>query len=419
MIKVAALNAGLRGTGLVGRFALSLFMARYMTFEDIGIFALLTGVAGLLPAVSGFGLNYFMSRELVVLDHDAAVHLVRDRLLATFVAAAVSVAVMLALAASGWIDLPLPPLLVGAIIALELVAFDVQMAHQARRRPIFANINLTVRSSLWIPPFVVLAFFLPQLRTIEVVGWFWLGGLVCAYIVLVWAHHRDIGGAIRGAQLRRNRLLGMVRHRFLPIYISDLGIAGSVYVDRFYITAIAGVREAGVYFFFASLANGIYVLCSASTVQIFGPQLRALYREGGYAALADGLRSRVRSTVLTSTAFILAAIPLIWVMLQITGKPELKSAFEIVPVLLLGYGFKILSDLYGTLFAATERDRYYVGFNILMLLATVAFGVVLVSMMGYRGAALAMLLASAFVMTLKIYTWRRTGGPLSRKGLSS
>jgi O-antigen/teichoic acid export membrane protein len=241
----AAANAALRFSGLGMRLVLSLFMARFMSFEDIGVFALMTGLTGLLPSVAGLGLNFFLSRELVGMDHHAAIMLVRDRLRVSLIAAAFCASVVALVLHFGLADLPLPSWMAVAIITMELLGFDIQMALIARSRSTLANASLMFRTGIWIGPYVVAAFAVPSLRTMEAVGYFWLGGLVLSHFVVAIQYRADFTQII-GLQTPSRSYLGTVGWRAAKIYASDLGLAGSAYLDRFLITGLAGIRAAGI-----------------------------------------------------------------------------------------------------------------------------------------------------------------------------
>ncbi|MFX9169486.1 hypothetical protein ABTN79_19710, partial [Acinetobacter baumannii] len=58
-------NMVIRGLGLVGRFVLTLAVARFCGLAATGVFGLVQGAAGSLPAVTSFGLNYMMNREII------------------------------------------------------------------------------------------------------------------------------------------------------------------------------------------------------------------------------------------------------------------------------------------------------------------------------------------------------------------
>lgn len=401
---IGIVNAGLRFSGLGMRFALSLFMARFMTLEDIGTFALMTGVTGLLPSFAGLGLNFFMARELVGIDHDKAIALARDRLLVSAVMAVIFTAAIMLVAHLGWITLPMSPWAASAIIVLELLGFDIQVALLSRRKPLLANMNLLFRTGIWVIPFVVSAILWPTLRTLETLAWFWVAGLLLSHVLVAILYRASLAAFVRDISRRSQRsYLHRTGWRAAKIYASDIGLAGSVYLDRFLITALAGVAAAGTYFFFASLVNSVYVICLAASVQIYQPELRAAYAKGGPAALAQILWPRLRATILIAAVALIAAAPALWLVTKFANKPQLDAAFDIVPILLLAYGVKVASEFFSVSLAAAEQDMNYVVYNVANLVLTAAIGVVAIPLMGFRGAAVAILVASVCILVARLF----------------
>ncbi|NPD16350.1 hypothetical protein HOY34_14215 [Xinfangfangia sp. D13-10-4-6] len=401
----AALSGGLRILGLGLRFVLSVFMVRYMTLDEVGLFALAVGMAGLMPSVFGLGLNYFMARQLVGLSHDQALQVAQSRLRCTVLMALVCAVLVLLAHAMGWLALPVLPLLAVTILCLEMVAVDIQVALIARGRPDLANLSLLLRSGLWILPFVALAWALPGLRQIGALAWFWLAGLLLSHLLIALICRHDLrrfaAGLLRpeagGAYPRR------IGWRAGRIWISDLGLGGSLYIDRFLITALAGLSAAGVYFFYASLMSAVYVICVASTVQICQPKLRAAYLAAGVTGLRQDLRLRLRlrKTVLITLAAYLCSLPMIWLVMRITDNAELASWIGLCPILLLGFAMKVVGDLFSSALAAAEQDRRYAALNILNLCLVAGLTLILVPLTGLWGAAVAMVLASAIVLAAR------------------
>lgn len=406
-MRVALANAGLRTVGLGSRFVLAVFMARFMSLQDVGTFALMAGATGLLPSVAGLGLNFFMARQLVGVDHGDAVDIVRARLLFSVAAGAFCSALLLVLQIAGTLTLPLSPWLAIAILMLELLGFDLQVALLARSRSTFANILLFLRSGAWTLPFMVLGWAIPAFRTIETLAWFWLAGIGVSHILMTARYRADYAAVFRSSGLTGSRFAASIGSRAAKIYLSDLGLAGSVYIDRFIISSLDGVRAAGVYFFYASIINSAYVICLAATVQVYQPQLRAAFLSGGTAGLRDALRSRFRTTALTAAAALTIAAPATYVAAKISGKAEILAAFDVVPILLAAYGVKMLSDFMSTALAAAEKDVHYALFNMAGLLLTVFGCLVTIPVMGIRGAAVSALGASLTLLALRLFSWRR------------
>lgn len=55
----------LRGLALVAKFALTLFIARFIDLETLGVYGLVAGAAAILPMVAGLGLFHVLSRDAV------------------------------------------------------------------------------------------------------------------------------------------------------------------------------------------------------------------------------------------------------------------------------------------------------------------------------------------------------------------
>lgn len=406
-MKVGAFNAGLRVAGLGGRFALSLFMARYMSLQDVGTFALMTGVTGLLPSLVGLGLNFFLSRALVGMEPHVAIRTASDRLVVSVIAGIVSIVALAVALRSGWLTLPFPLWLAGAIMLFELLGFDMQMALLARSRSTLANFLLFLRTGLWTFPFMVLALVEPRARTIGVLTLFWLGGLLVSHIVPAIRYRAAYAATVRGLRHYRFHFARSVGGQAWKIYVSDLGLAGSVYIDRFIITGLIGIGAAGVYFFYASIVNSVYIICQAATVQVYQPQLRAAYRDRGIDSLHAMLRSRTRSALLLSVVALAAAGPAAFLVAKVTHKDQIMAAFAIMPILLTAYVFKVASEMLSCALAAAEQDRSYALFNVLGLVMTVVACLALIPLLGLIGVACANLLASAGLVALRWRSWSR------------
>ena len=406
-MNIAMANAALRTVGLGSRFLLAMFMARFMTLEDIGTFALLAGAAGLLPSVAGLGLNYFMARSMVDIGHDEAVGIARERLAISVLAGALCSALLYSLVTAGALQLPFSPWLAIAILMLELLGFDLQIALLARSRSTFANLLLFFRNGAWVIPFMLLAWSIPALRTIEALAWCWLVGIIVSHLLMARQYLADYRGILGHFSHRRAGFVASVGSSAAKIYLSDLGLAGSVYLDRFIITSLESVRTAGIYFFYASIVNSAYVICLAATVQVYQPQLRAAFQAGGIAGLRDALRTRFRSTAILTAICLTAAAPATYAAARVSGKAEIIAAFGVVPVLLAAYGMKMLSDFMSTALAAAEKDMHYAVFNMAGLVLTVAGCLIAIPVMGILGAAVAALVSAIILLFLRIGSWRR------------
>ena len=58
---------GIRGSSLVFKFILTLFLARFLSFESLGIYGLIGAACNVAPTLVGFSLMYTISRKAVTL----------------------------------------------------------------------------------------------------------------------------------------------------------------------------------------------------------------------------------------------------------------------------------------------------------------------------------------------------------------
>ena len=137
-------NMGLRGIGLVGRFALSFYLVKFLSLTETGQFGLIVGV---LPALFGFGMNYFLSREIIGVDiHDAFAR-IRDKMVVMVTLLGVTLLGALGVNAVHPVDVLGNLWLAGLIIVLEVIAFDLHIVLISLRKPLLANFLLIVRSA--------------------------------------------------------------------------------------------------------------------------------------------------------------------------------------------------------------------------------------------------------------------------------
>jgi O-antigen/teichoic acid export membrane protein len=180
-----------------------------------------------------------------------------------------------------------------------------------------------------------------------------------------------------------------------------------VYLDRFLIGSLQSVEAAGIYFFYFSIVNAAYVVCLSATVQVYQPQLRAAYQQGGLRQLKVALRPRFRATALAGFGALLATLPVTWAAAHFSGKAAIIAAFPIVPLLIAAYAIKLLSDFMSVALAAAEQDGHYASFNILGLALSAGGCLLAVPLFGLAGAALAALATSGILVALRFLSWRR------------
>ena len=401
----------LRLANALAKFALAVYMARFLGLAEVGVYGLLVGAATAVPAILGFGLNDWTARHVVGAPRERAIAVAVSRF-------TVTAAAQVVLQATIWgaIFLLDPPIgrpalaLASAILLLEHLAMDDYVLEIARERPTFANLQFFLRAGFWPLPVIGWGLVDPAARTLEVVLGGWLVGLLVMWgVVLV----RSLSGG-------RWRLLGFDRGYLgralpggVPFWLADIGAVGNLYLDRFIVSAFLGLETTGVYTFFWSFANVVHTLSVNGIVQPLMPRLIAAERSGDPAAFAAERGRLTRDTV--AWAAILAAgvgigLPL---MLPWFERPLLEASLPVFFVVLVATAMRIGADGLGYVLYALGRDRAIAATALAGVAMTATFDLLLVPSLGLPGAAVAFLLVGLGLFAARA---RLVGVEMRRRG---
>ena len=386
---------------------LALFMAKYLSFKDVGIFSLLVGLTSMLPGAAGLGLTYFVNRNLIGSSPVAVRQLARDRLIVTAACGIIAGAGVFLLRQSGRIELPLNPLVCAALIVTEMVGFDLHMMLIARHRAAVANFLLFVRSASWIPAFMLTAFLAPSFRNVHQVANFWLAGAVAGVLATVFVlRHIVFDEKFYRAPFEIQQIKSLFP-RNMPIWVSDFSSAVGQNIDKFIISGIIGNEAAGIYYFYYSISNAAFIVCQSMTTQPYMPILRKIYNNEEKINFENGVKSMFLKTFFVSVPFFVMAVIGTYILVHIIGRKELIENDSIIIIITVGMAFKIIFDFFNTVDYVLEKDGTVFGMNIAFLLATVAVVSAMSWTLGLHGAAMGFCGTMAVFALLRWILWRR------------
>ncbi len=376
---------GLRLGNAGAKFALAVYMARYLGLEEVGVYGLLVGAATGIPAILGFGLNDWVGRHIVGVPRAVAVPMATTRY-------AVTLAVQFLLQASLWnalwhAGMPIPvatAALISAILVLEHLAVDDYALEIGRERPTFANVQLFLRAGFWPVPVIAWGLIDPAARTLDVVLWGWLGGLA-----VMWA--MVLARSLSGGRWRHLGFdLAFARAAFaggIPFWLANAGAVGNLYLDRFVVSAFLGMEATGIYTFFWSFANVVHTLAVNGIIQPQVPRLIAAARSGDPARFAEERRRVAHDSRLWAAVLLVGVGATLPLLLPWLGRPQLQDHLVIFYVVLIATTARIGSDGYGFLLYSLHRDRAIAATALAGVVATGVLGVGLIPFFGLAGAA--------------------------------
>ncbi len=379
----------LRGMSLVAKFALTLFIARFIDLEAVGLYGLIAGIAVVFPVVASLGLIRILSRNAVSQQLDEVTRMLRRYW--RIQGAVYGAVAVLALGAGIYLDQVALIMIVVAIVFLEHVNGDLFVLLNHLLQPRLANVLMFVRTAAWISLYIACSMLFPTLRDLRSLLEFWIAGGVLAIVGFglatrhwpwlrprVAPEHKD--GLVR--DFRASRIL----------YVNDIANAVAQYTDRYLVGLFMGLEFTGVYVVFWSIGNALSNLVDTGVVQISGPKLI------GAHARQDGTfwtvyRQLLVETVGLSVMIAVAAGVLVHFAIPYLQRPLLADWLPVLWLILLGFVLRMVYEVQGSVFYSRRRDRLILFSGLLVIALSVGANIVLIPLFALYGAAIAIVVS--------------------------
>ena len=392
-------NLSLRALSLAAKLALTLYMARYLGLQELGVYGLVFAVATTASAVLGMQLEYVVVRELVGAPKLVRVQKIRDQ--AVFYA--LNYALFAVVAATCW-GLGLAS---GEIVC---VTFSIAVSDNAvgflcanlvaMARPVLSTFIFFLRAGLWGLAAVALGLLFPSLQTVETVFFCWIAGCVIALAAcliglsfLPWREGmaRPVDWRWVGSCVRKSWLIWM-------------GIAASLLstnLDRFFVSAYLDMEQVGVLTFYSSFAFALLGLVQSGFFVFALPRLVAYHDAKDKAAFQRELKSVGVEVLLIASAAVVCLGVGIPFLAPYFGRPELAAHAPVLWWLLAGIWIHVNAETFYYALYARRQDKALWAGGLLVLVPAVLGNWILVPLVGLVGTGYSAVLAAIF-----LFVWR-------------
>jgi len=399
-------NTGLRGSTLVLRFALSFYIVKFMGLEAAGIYGLALGVVTTAPAILGWGLNYFIARDVSGKSNGVTGAYMKSRLAVTI--ASLSLMTLLAVVAAFTLDYPVKPLYVVILIIvwLETISCDIHMPLISKEMASAANMLFFLRTTSWVLPVIALGLAFPTFRNIETVFVGWSLGYLGMFAGLFYFLRHWPLARIAKVPVRYDWIKSRMRRSWM-IHISEICNVGLVYADRYIVSLLLTLSLTGVYTFYWSLANALQTLISTAVLQIAIPKLFKAYNDG---SAEEWRRMMVRQFAKTAIAGLILGVTIFVagrVVVEVMNMPALAEHEGVFALLLLTAAVRACTDLMGFGMSSLRKDGHYAVVNLSSVVISIGMSFLLISTLGFMGAGLAALVSALITASVSAFMlWR-------------
>lgn len=406
-------NVALRVGSQVLRFSVTFYIVGFLGLHAAGVYGLALGAIGIVPAVIGWGLNYYVSREIAGRAPAEAAPLVRDRILISLVSLAGLTLLMIPLVVlfAPPPDWPIYGLAL-VLIWLETVALDIFDALVAIERSFLANLLVFIRSALWVLPVITLGLAEPRLRTLELLLAAWIGFHFLALAVFAmklaeWRVWPSLTVPIEVAWAQH-----WMRRRWF-IYLSELGYVGLVYLDRYLVLLFLGLTATAIYTFYWALANALQTIVLAGLVQVGRPRLIVAAGRRDAPEWWAEVRRQLTRTFLVSLVLAALNFGVTEVIIALMPQGTMPADRTLFALLLAAAVLRSCSDVFNSGLIGHKLDRAYAAVNVLGVAVTLIVAPLAMMAWGLVGAGIALVLVAGILVTLRaILLTRGTSGIL-------
>ncbi len=396
----------LRGISLVAKFALTLFIARFIGLPTVGVYGLIAGMAVVFPVVASLGLIRTLSRNAVSQHLDEVVSTLRRYW--RIQAAIYGIICVIALGVGIYLDQVALTMIVVAIVFLEHVNGDLFVLLNHLLQPGLANVLMFVRTAGWISAFIALAFLFPTLRDLDTLLGFWIGGGILAIIGFAiatrhWSWFRP------GAAPQHKDWLSRDFKASRILYVNDIANTVAQYTDRYLVGLFIGLEFTGIYVVFWSIGNALSNLVDTGVIQLSGPKLIGAHarRDGTFWNVYRGL---LVETVTISVAIAVVAGLLVHFAIPYLQRPQLADWLPVLWLILLAVVLRLFSEVQGSVFYSRHKDQLTLFSGLFVIGLSLGTNIVLIPLFGLYGAAIAIVvsyLVGAIVRSLVIAKYFR------------
>ncbi|MEN9894290.1 MAG: hypothetical protein RIR97_142 [Pseudomonadota bacterium] len=395
---------GLRGSTITIKFSLTLYLAKFVDLETVGLYGLIVSCSLSFPIIIRAGLLGKIVRDLV----DAEPERIANDLFhyglwlaGIYLMSLPVVGLVYATNALGPYSALVP--FIWLIVFLEHLMTDIMYLLSTMRRPIPSLLIGFFQAIFWCVPFITASYLITDLRHIDSLLAFWIAGTIVVLIVTLFALRH-----LQWAQIRRPNIAWYKKSLFESRYLlamDGFGVIGQ-FADRFIIAIFLNLQLAGVYTLFDQIATALYTLTISSIVQVGYPNLISRFKGNNFQLALDSLKKLRLEAVGAYIAMGITISILFAFVHQYLDKPMIGDFQTLLWFVLVSWCMRIATQLEFISLYAMGRDLRNLVSSILGTICFLVFLALLLPIFGVYGVPLSILLGSCLMFTY-LHLWLR------------
>ena len=395
IVSISIANTFLRLLVTFSKFTLLIYIAKYFSTEELGVYGLFTTSITLGVILLGVDFYNFSLREIVKDKTNAPKYLYNQFIFHCIVYLLSIPATLLLFSFK-----ILPTSYLGyffAILILEHLSQEFYRLYTVLQKPTLANTLLFIRAGLWVYLVISLWSFKLCPKTLSTIWLMWLIGAFTSVVIsivklsklkLLRKEHLDWKWIKRGAKTGLLFFAGTLCYKVIE------------FSDRYMIDAFLSKVDVGIYTFYVNIANLINTIVFASVIMLYYPRLlESITKDGNeYKMIVKKFSSlTLILSILSAFALQILIHPLIFII----NKVEFLENIEVFYTMLIANIFLNLSFVPHYILYAAQRDKIIAYSTAIASLVNIFLNILLIKKLGILGAAISTLVSFIIIAAIK------------------
>lgn len=389
----------IRASSLGIKFISTLYIARFLGLEALGLYGLITAASIVIPNIIGLGIGYTVCRRAVTATPEELVIDLKYYL--RFFCICYFLVIAGAVVFGSYQDNLFFCVAVILIICFEHLNGSSYQLQQNLSMPISANILHFIRSSLWVIAFIAISFFYEPGRNIETLLVLWILGSAFSFACFIWL----IKDWPWQKPLPQESTIFWVINEFKishKAYFSGLTEAISMYQDRYLFGFFLGLELTGVFVFYWQLTSALGNLLYTGIAQVMRPEMVRSYKNKD-SNFEKIYKKCLLLSLVGGTSASLVSIIVLKSILPFLQKPMVEEYFYIYYIMVLTFNISIVREIQKIWFYSQHRDDLILNVNLITLIGSTILILVFISLAGLWGACLSVLIMTACSVAIQTY----------------
>jgi O-antigen/teichoic acid export membrane protein len=403
MLKIASITSFIRTLSLLGKFLLFIYLAKYLSTEDIGVYGLVSVLISYLLYILGFEFYMYSTREILNNKQNPLIYL-KDQFIFHLIVYIISFPfisfLLMNLLPSKYI------LWFFILLYLEHISQEIYRILVTMQRPIYASWLMFFRTGSWVYIYLMLIISDASYRNIESLFIAWTFGIICSFILLVkFVNKKNLYIFFR-YPTNWNWILNGFKVS-LPFFFSIIAIKGIEYVDRFFIKIYVGNSMLGVYSFYTSFSNSVQTFIYSGIFMIILPKLIKSYQHGNEKEYENNLIKLIKWGTISSILLAFLAAIFMYPILIFINKQIYINYLAVYWLLLISVAINLIGQIFHFQLYIRKADNELLKSSVYGLIIIIFCNSILTYKFGILGASISSVIVSIFLFFYKYILLRK------------